>query len=353
MGLFDNASKGGNIFRNEDALDPEWVPKVLPYRGMQQKVIADCIKLLLQNRNGRNIFVYGTPGIGKTAATRWVLRDLEEHTDDVYIFYINCWQKNTTYKILLEICDQLGYKFVQNKNTEELFKIAQNIINKKTAVFVFDEIDKMEDTDLLYSILNDIYKKTLIMLTNYPDWLIKIEDRIRSRLMPEKLEFKPYDTKEAEGILLERMEYAFIPDKWEKDALAMIVGKTVEAGDIRVGLHLLKEAGRVAEDEMSEKVKNEHVRKAVGTLSGFHTKTTDDLDEESKQILDLVQGQNKIGDLYKEYQDNGGKSTYKTFQRRIEKLSKANYISTKKVIGGKEGTTTIVEEKNTTLDDFE
>ncbi|RLE47318.1 hypothetical protein DRJ25_02690 [Candidatus Woesearchaeota archaeon] len=352
MTFFDKAQKGGNIFKNEDSLDPEWVPKVLPYRGEQQRVIASCIKLLLQNRNGRNIFVYGSPGIGKTAATRWVLRDLEEHTEDVYIFYINCWQKNTTYKIFLEICDQLGYKFVQNKNTEELFKIIQTYVNKKTAVFVFDEIDKVEDADFLYSILNDIYKKTIILLTNYPDWLIKVEDRIKSRLMPEKLEFKPYNAGEVEGILSERIDYAFVPNVWEKSALALVVGKAMEAGDIRVGLHLLKEAGRAAEEAMSDKVKDEHVIKAVETLSGFHTKPTEDLDEEAKLILELVQGTNKIGDLYKEYHEKGGKGTYKTFQRKIEKLSKGKYINTKKVIGGKEGTTTIVGEKNSTLDEF-
>jgi archaeal cell division control protein 6 len=353
MVFFTDSKKGVDIFKNEDALDPEWIPKVLPYRGEQQKVIADCIRLLLQNRNGRNIFVYGSPGIGKTAATKWVLRDLENHTDDVYVLYINCWQKNTTYKIYLELCSQLGYSFVQNKNSEELFKVIQGILNKKTAVFVFDEIDKIEDPDFLYSILNDIYKKSIILLTNYPAWLSKVEDRIKSRLMAEKLEFKPYNSFEVEGILRERIDYAFLPDTWDKIALSLVVEKALEAGDVRVGLHLLKEAGRAAEISFSGKVFDEHVFRAVETLSGFHVKEKEALDDDSQKILDLVQGTNKIGDVFDEYQKSGGKGTYKTFQRKIDKLSKANFINTKKVIGGKDGTTTLVAEKNKTLDDFE
>ena len=90
MGFFDKLSKEGDLFKNEYTLDPEWVPKVLPYRGAQQRVIAESIKLLLKKRNGKNLFVYGHPGIGKTAATQWVLRDLEDHTEDVDIIYINC-----------------------------------------------------------------------------------------------------------------------------------------------------------------------------------------------------------------------------------------------------------------------
>jgi hypothetical protein len=38
--------------------------------------------------------------------------------------------------------------------------------------------------------------------------------------------------------------------------------------------------------------------------------------------------------------------TYKTFQRKIEKLSKSKFISTEKIAGGKEGKTTIIRAQN-------
>ena len=143
MGYFDrHLSADESLFKNEDALDLEWLPKEIPFRENQQGAVASAIMPLISKRNGKNVFVFGDPGIGKTAAVRWILRDLEETTDEIDPVYINCWQKNTSYKIFVEICHVLGYKFTQNKNTEEIFSIIKNIVNKKSAVFVFDEIAK-------------------------------------------------------------------------------------------------------------------------------------------------------------------------------------------------------------------
>ena len=59
----------------------------------------------------------------------------------------------------MEICDQLGYKFTHNKKTDDLFKILEEYLNKDSVVFVFDEVDKLEDADFLYMILERIYRK--------------------------------------------------------------------------------------------------------------------------------------------------------------------------------------------------
>ena len=51
----------------------------------------------------------------------------------------------------------------------------------------------------------------------------------------------------------------------------------------------------------------------------------------------------KIGDLYKTYREEGGKIAYKSFQRKIAKLDENKFINTEKVMGGSEGTTTIIK----------
>lgn len=348
---------GESVFRNEDSLDPEWLPKNLPFREAQHHGIANCIKPLLQGRTGRNCIIAGAPGIGKTAAMKLVLKELEENSDvnspDIYVLYVNCWQKNTTYKIFVELCEQLGYKFTQNKNTEDLFKIIENIVNKKSAVFAFDEVDKVEDVDFLYSIYTDILKKSILMITNHPQWYSTVDDRIRSRLMPDRIEFKQYSKEEIKGILKARIEHAFAAGSWDDSALDLIVDKTVALGDIRAGLLLLREAGLSAEDAGSRKVLQTHAERALGKLHDFSIKPVDDLTEDARVILQLVKSQSgKIGDLFKVYQDQGGNATYKTFQRRIETLEKGGFISTRKVVGGKDGTTTLVADKNKSLDEF-
>lgn len=355
MGLFENALKDGeSLFRNELALDFTFIPKVIPYRESQQQRIATCIRPLISGRNGKNLFLYGPPGIGKTAACLHLMRELEEDTEAVYPVYVNCWQKNTTFQVYTEICHQLNYMFTQNKRTEDLLEVIKGLVNKKAAVFIFDEIDKAEDLDFLYSLLSEIYNRTMILITNYKEWFTNMEDRLRSRLLPEMLEFQQYNAQEIEGILKQRIEYAFVPGVWDIEAFNLISSKTIAENDVRIGVHLLREAGLVAEEGSSKKVTIEHAKEAVERVSSISLQSTTDLEEDTRIALDVVKANSgeKIGDLYKVYKEKGGKGTYKTFQRKIAKLDKHNFISTNKVTG-KEGNTTIVSYgKEKKLSDF-
>ncbi len=356
MSLFNNMlSSDESLFLNEVALSYEFLPKLLPYREKEQRHAAMCIKPLFNNMDGRNVMIYGAPGIGKTAAIRWVLRDLEEQTDEIFPVYVNCWQKNTAFKIYEDICHQLGYKFTQNRRAEELFKVIQGIVNKKAAVFVFDEVDKLDDFDFVYSLVEGIYKKSIFLITNYKEWLLDLDERIKSRLTAELLEFKQYNPAETKGIMQERKKLAFVPGVWEQDAFELVVNKAAALMDIRSGLHLMKEAGLVAEESSSRKITKEHAEKAVVKLDEFTIKKSTDLEDDTKGIYALVKENpgTKIGDLFKKYQQKEGKSSYRTFQRKIDKLAKNGFISVKKITGGIEGSTTIVNpEEGKKLTDF-
>jgi cell division control protein 6 len=349
MGVFDNMLKGGeSLFRNDVALDFDYIPKLIPHRENEQKHIATCIKPLFAKRNARNLFICGGPGIGKTVAARVVLKELEEQTDDIFPVYVNCWQKNSSHKVVLEICDQIGYKFTQNKKTDELFKIVAEMVNKQSAVFVFDEIDKAEELDFLYTILETVYRKCIILITNYKAWLVELDERIKSRLTPELLEFREYTFKETSDIIKQRAEQAFVPGGWDSKALDTVAAKAAAAKDIRTGLFLLKEAALIAEEKSSKKILSEHVDKALEKMTNFSIKKSSDLEDETKFILDVVRKHsgNKIGDLYREYKKAGGQASYKTFQRKIAKLDQSKFISLKKQTGIG-GNTTIVDKKIT------
>ena len=346
MALFkDILHSDESLFKNELALDYSFLPKILPHREQQQRYIATCVKPLMDGKNGKNLFIYGAPGIGKTAAMRFVLNELEEETEDVVPIYINCWQKNTTFKIIVGICEQLGYKLTHNKRTEELFEIVKNMLNKKSAVFTFDEVDKLEDFDFLYSILEEIYKKSVFLVTNYSDWLEDLDDRLKSRLMAEVLEFKPYSLAETKDVLMQRAEYAFAPGVFDNGAFELIVKKTAEAEDMRVGLHLLRESGNIAENKASRKITLEHAKEAVAKTGQFTIKSSADLTDDERSILDIVKkhSEKKIGELYTTYKEQGGELVYKSFQRKIEKLEKNKFVSVKKTAGGPDGNTSIVK----------
>lgn len=351
MGVFDDILQADEtLFKNEAALEYAFIPKVIPYREKEQQHIAQCIKPLLANRNGRNLFIHGPPGIGKTAACRHLLRELEEHDDyseSTHLFYVNCWQKNTTYKVIVDLCEQAGYMFTQNKKTDELLVLFANMVNKKTAVFVFDEVDKAEDLDFIYTLLEEVYKKSIFLITNYKSFMLELDDRIKSRLVPELLAFKEYNKKETEGILKERIAYAFYPNVFEEEAFQLIAKKSFELKDIRSGLFLLKESALIAEEHASKKITIRHVKKAIQKLEEFTIKNSAELQEEEKFIYDIIKEMpgKKMGELYKAYQKKGGKLSYKTFQRKIAKLDEAKFIELKRTYKG--GNTTIVNKKLT------
>ncbi|MBN2142220.1 AAA family ATPase [Candidatus Woesearchaeota archaeon] len=355
MGLFDNVLGGGeSLIRNEDALDFEFLPKVLPHREKEQKSIAECMKPLFQGRNGKNIVMHGPPGIGKTAAARHVLKEVEEKTDDIHPIYINCWQCNSSYQIIVEICDQLGYRLVQNKKTTDLYKVVASMLNKdgKSAAFIFDEIDKAEEYDFLYFILNDVYRKSVCLITNFDTWLMSLDHRIKSRMMPQTMAFKQYDEKETRDIMKQRMGYAFPPGVWEEKAFDKVASKTFELKDIRTGLFIMRESALVAESQSKKRIEVPDVDKALENVENFSVKKKEDLDEPSQEILSLVKDHSglKIGDLYKIYEEKGGKYTYKTFQRKIAELDQNSFISTKR-LKGDGGNTTVVEKKLTDFQD--
>ncbi len=340
----DMLGSGQTLFANEMALDFNFIPKLLPFREQQQRYVAACIKPLLQDRNGKSLVIHGPPGVGKTAAVKHLFRELEEEIEGVKVIYINCWQKNTTFKIFMEICDILDYKFTANKKADEIFTVIQTLLNKGSAVFCFDEIDKVEDFDFLYHILEGIYKKTILLITNYKEWIANLDERIRSRLTPEMLEFKRYNAFETREILRQRMESAFIPGAFEHDAFEAIARKAGAQGDIRMGLQLLREAANVAENNSSKKVLPGFANEAISKMAGAEIKPSDELDEETKFIFEVIKRSSgkRIGDIFKEYQTQGGKAVYKTFARRVEKLSQGKFINLLKTEGGAEGNTTIV-----------
>ena len=321
-----------SLIVDEIALDFEYIPKILKHRENEQRYVADCIKPLLQGRNGKNLLVFGKSGVGKTAAIKWVLRDLENETGSVIPVYINCWKTETSYKIINEICRQINYKYVINKKTDELIRDVSKILNKKSVVLVFDEVDKLIDQGIVYSLVEDIYKKTIILITNNKNFLNEIDPRIRSRLLLESLEFKTYNKEETRSILKERMEHALVNGVFSEEDFNLIVDKSFELGDIRTGLHLIKESAMLAENKSCKNIKKEFVEEAISKIDDLKI---DSFDAKEKLIIGLVKinSGKRLKELHDLFISNGNDIPYRTFFDKIKKLEKNGVICTKELEG--------------------
>ena len=355
MGLFDDVLAGNQtLFRNPVALEYDYMPKEVPYRESEQHYVAECIKPLFVGRTGRNLMIHGPSGVGKTLAVKSILAELQEESDEIIPLFVNCWQKRTSYKIMIDLCEQLDYKFIHNKNTEELFDVVKRIVNKKSAVFVFDEIDRAEDSDFLYYILEQIYRKTILLISNFESWAMNLDMRIKSRLNLDSLEFKKYKRDEILGIIRRRIESAFYPGVWQEDAINKVADATLHTSDVRFALFLLNESGNIAEARSSKIITSSDVSSAIKKASEFSVKPKGSLDESDKLAMGIVKdsGQIKIGEAYRQFVEKGGKGTYKTFQRRIKKLEQDKFINIEKINGGAEGKTSILKPADKKITDF-
>ncbi len=327
MALFDDMLKDNeSLFKDESVLDYDYLPQLLPYRENQQAYVADCIKPLAQGRAGKSLLIRGAPGIGKTSCVKYVFRELEDASEDIKPIFINCWKKQTTNTILAEIAARLGGIGSQFKNNEELWEqVYKGLSRFKGIVIALDEVDKAKEYDFLYQIVENVKKFTLLMITNEKDFLAGMDQRIRSRLVVEELEFSAYKRSEVAGILEERKKAAFVSGVWSKEAFDMVVDKCYSKGDMRIGMILMREAGRAAEKKASRKITVEHVMASKATIVDVQVSN---LDEREKRVLTVIRENRGIesGKLAEKLREEGLDIPDSTLRRVLQKLDKAGYI---------------------------
>ncbi len=254
-----------SLFTSPGILDIEYLPRLMPYREEQQKYMADCIKRLPSL--GTNVLIHGPPGIGKTACLRWVFRELRDAEDSAIVpVLINCWQDTDLQKMVLSLCRQFGINTAYRSPDELKSVVMHRLRSQKAVALAFDEIDRIHDQTFLYHFLEELPHKSIFMVSTKKDWLASLDTRVRSRLMPEMLEFEPYDMEQTKGILVERKKHAFVPGVWEDDAFEIVAAKCFGRGDIRTGLAMMKASGLAAERDASRRITAEHVKESIRKL---------------------------------------------------------------------------------------
>ncbi len=284
------------IFKREEVLYPDYLPEILPHREMQIKEIARSLEPAAHGRMPINLFIYGPPGIGKTASIKYVFREFEKYSG-LKTIYINCWEFNTSVAVMSEITLNLGI-FVQRRgwSKDEVFSRMVEALRKwgKGVIIALDEVDQLiyKDSNALYDLLRiNQYVKIpfgLVMITNYPHVLARLEPRVKSSLRLKEIEFKPYTFLEMKDILEERAKEAFFD--YEKGAVALAANHAIKkGGDVRIGLEILLRAGRLAEERNAKKLLTKFVREVLVEIKPVKPKIVEEsLDEKEKLLLQII-----------------------------------------------------------------
>jgi cell division control protein 6 len=235
------------------------------------------------------------------------LREFEQYSG-IKNIYINCWQYNTSFAVLSEIGIAIG-AFVSRRGwaKDEIFsRIVQTMENNRlNLIIVLDEVDQLikNDPSVLYDLLRiENYTKQkigLIFISNDKYVFRNVEDRIKSSLNLEEIEFKPYTFLEMKDIVEQRMKEAFVA--YEEGVSALVAAKATEKGDVRIALEILLKAGRIAKDKLRVEDVKKVIKEEINPKAQEIMKV---LSEEEKRILEILDKPRTTKEIFEELKKN-------------------------------------------------
>jgi len=319
MNLFD---KRITILKDETPLLEQFIPENILHREGQKQEIANCMRPVTLNRKPRNSFLYGPCGTGKTLMVQFILKELEGHST-ARTAYVNCWKRNTTHAVLVEILNQLDIFTNYRQSVAELLKTLERQAQKKSIVIALDEVDCMEDNEILYNITRSGIG--LVCISNDAYALMDLDPRVKSSIAAESIEFPEYNDTEIFEILNSRKQYAFVPGSIKEAELRLVA--RLARGDARVALETVRRAALVAEDEQAEQVTQDHVKKAYSTTQHLRkTEALKKLNPHEKKLYLLLEEEKQLGtkelwDVYcKKMKDPASQRSYRNYMNHLCRL---------------------------------
>ncbi|MEM3143171.1 MAG: orc1/cdc6 family replication initiation protein [Candidatus Nitrosotenuis sp.] len=243
------------ILLDESVFDETFFPERLVGREGQVEQIAKCLRPAVTGKSIKSLYIFGSPGVGKTLVTKWLLKENFQRVS----VYVNCWSKRTSHKIIEEVLLQMGYAVHGKESTSELIKKFEK--SPKKVIVCLDESDHMKDCDILYDLARSSNCRGLVLISNQAFALSDIDHRIKSGLFLDEVEFKPYTRDDIFRILKERVSYGMRPASISEDLLS--IASRMSNGDARVGLQTLKMAAKEAELKDLEVITIEEIKAAA------------------------------------------------------------------------------------------
>lgn len=273
-------SRGESPYKNRDALLDDYTPETLVGRDEELKEYQDLLNPVIWGDQPNNIFLYGKAGVGKTAATRFLLDKLEQDAKryddlDLKTLHINCDGLESSYQVSVKIVNSLRTPRSQISESgyskAEVYSKMWNQLEDEANIvlIVLDEIDHIQkDDSILYQLsrarengkLNET-KVGLIGISNDMTFRNRLSSKVKSSLCERELSFSDYNANELQKVLQQRKTVAFKDDAVVDGVVSLCAAFAAqETGDAREALDYLLVAGDLARDEQSETVHEEHIR---------------------------------------------------------------------------------------------
>jgi len=306
------------IIHTEEPLLEAFVPTRLFHREGQLQELKLCLEPLLKNQKANNAYLYGPSGTGKTAIIKWIFKEYFEGISA----YVNCWMHSDSNEVLKEILSQLGIKA-----DKDLIKKLEVFAAKKKIVVCLDEVDQLQNPRVLYWLSNTGIG--LVLVSNKtPSYFYSLEGRLRSRLPLTEIHFPAYTWQELCDILKDRAEFSFVPESLPRELIE--TASRLASGDARVGLEILRRAGRKAEARRLKKVTRTEIVEASREARKLRkSPLLCSLNETEKIVYEILseRGRMMSGDWYREYCKRVENAvTERGFRKTLVKLAKCGLV---------------------------
>lgn len=341
--IFRQLAGEKGIFRNEQALLPEFLPPELPGRERHMRELAFCLMPATEGKAPSSVVLSGVPGTGKTSISKIALKQLCEVSSKPLPIYLNCWEFNTRLGILTEIVSQLGGMLPRRGIASDEVTATLRELGRKTdriPIVVLDEVDRLiasREEGVLYDLARAQeafgMRASVIAITNDSELMAKLDPRIRSSLSNRKIDFSPYTPLELKAILADRAKLAFFSGALDEEVVPLCAAVAAkQGGDARIAIALLWASGKHAERDGRMKISVDDVKaekdKAVGQAGSLLERKKETLDDFDRKLIEAIEKAGEKGAdsplLYKAAGvDSGGE---RNVRNHLAKLAAAGLI---------------------------
>ncbi|MBC7115126.1 MAG: archaeal cell division control protein 6 [Archaeoglobi archaeon] len=352
--MSDILMRDETLFKNPEVFELDYLPDVLLYRDSQLQSLRFGILPALRGLSPLNSILIGPPATGKTSAVKFIFRELEE--TEVLKAYVNCNVDHTRHLILSHIFKEIfgfqpplsGVSFTQlfEKVMKKISELRRPLIVALDDINALLEARELDDTVNSLLRAGEVFeglKVGVILVASEIDFRRMMSSRTSSILQAQEIVFPPYTKDEIRGILKRRVELGLYPGVMNDEILERIVEETEKAGDLRLGIGMIKFSALHAERNARRRITEEDLEFALSqSQKNIFASILRNLGKNELLILKkIVESDKEVvssGELYRMVSEEG-KMGYTTFYEYLNKLDNLRIIHMDFTGRGKRGRT--------------
>jgi cell division control protein 6 len=276
-----------SVFKDESKLDINYIPKTLPHRNKEHRLLMEFFNFLLRfsEKMSQRVIINGDVGTGKTVLAHRFGADitLQANKQKIKLKYIhvNCREyRGKIFLILQHVLTIFRPNFPKRGySSEEVLDMLFQILDEEQTHIIltldeFDALIKNEGSETVYKLtrMQEIRSSkpqriSLIFILRDLDLINKLDDSSKSTLQRNVIRLEKYGKNQLIDILNERISMGFNLYSVKEDIISSIAEFGFsESGNARFAIDLLWRAGKYADANDKEVVTVECLREAVSSI---------------------------------------------------------------------------------------